>query len=53
MTIRIPAFLVMALSLVLVGDVSLFAETWSVKPRPSREKRLARELDLLLHCDCE
>jgi len=53
MTIRIPAFLLMAVSAVLLADISLFAETWSVKPRPSREKRLARELDLLLHCDCD
>lgn len=26
-------------------------EAWSVRPRPSREKRLAPELDLLRHCD--
>ena len=28
------------------------AETWAVRPRPSQEKRLAPELDLLRHCDC-
>ena len=37
-------------SLMLLTGVAS-AETWAVKPKPSRHRKLSPELDLLRHCD--
>ena len=37
----------------IVGVSRLQAETWAVKPKPSRERRLAPELDLVRGGDCQ
>lgn len=39
-------------NLIVVCCDRLEAESWSVKPKPSRERRLAPELDLLQHNEC-
>lgn len=51
MTTRMVICLGIALAEISLPRDAISAETWSVRPRPSQEKRLAPELDLLRHCD--
>ncbi|MFO1022336.1 MAG: S8 family peptidase [Planctomycetales bacterium] len=51
MIIRITICSSLLLLAISLDRAPLFAEEWAVRPKPSRDKRLAPELDLVRHCD--